>query len=89
MAKPVLGRSAADTETSPDVSFSIENSDVIQVALLESCALLAAASTPHMLLVEVETTVDDQVGADKDGTVTFPGAWGWSRSVRLSPCHHL
>ena len=89
MAKPVLGRSTTDTETSPDVSFSIENSDIIQVALLESCTLLAAASTPHMLLVEVETTVDDQVGADENGTVTFPRAGCGSRGIRLRPGHHL
>ena len=89
MAKPVLGRSTADTKTSPDVSFSIENSDVIQVALLESCALFTAASSPHMLLVEVETTVDDQVGADENGTVTFPRARCGARGIRLRPGHHL
>ena len=61
MAEPVLGRSTTDTETSPDVSFSIENSDVIEVAFLKGCALLAATSTPHVLLVEVETTMNDQV----------------------------
>ena len=89
MAKPVLGRSTTDTETSPDVSFSIENSDVIQVALLKSCALLAAASSPHMLLVEVETTMDDQVGADENGTVTFPRTRCGARGIRLRPGHHL
>ena len=89
MAEPVLGRSSADTKTSPDVSFSIENSDIIEVAFLKGSALLAAASTPHVLLVEVETTMNDQVGADEDGTVTFPRAGCGTRGIRLRPGHHL
>ena len=89
MAEPVLRRSTADTKTGPDESFSIENSDVIQITLLEGCSLLAAASTSHMLLVEVEASVDDQVGSDKNGTVTFPWARCGTRGIRLRPGHHL
>ena len=42
-----------------------------------------------MFLVEVETTMNDQVGADKDGTVTFPRAGCRTRGIRLRPGHHL
>ena len=42
-----------------------------------------------MFLVEVETTMNDQVGADKDGTVTFPRAGCGTRGIRLRPGHHL
>ena len=89
MAKPVLGRSTADTETSPDEGLSIENSDIIQVALLEGSSLLATASTPHVLLVEEEATVDDQVGADEDRAVTFPWAGRGAGGIGLRPGHHL
>ena len=42
-----------------------------------------------MLLIEEEATMDDQVGADEDGTVTFPWAGRGTRGIRLRPGHHL
>ena len=42
-----------------------------------------------MLLIEVEAAVDDQVGADQDGAVALSWRWCGSRSIRLSPGHHL
>ena len=89
MTKSVLRWSTADSETSPDESFSVENSDVVEIAFLESCTLFTTTGALHVLLIEVETTVDDQVGADQDGAVALSGAWSRAGSIRLPPCHHL
>ena len=89
VTESVLGRRARDSETSPDVSLSVEDTDVVEIAFLESSALVVATSALHTFIVEPETTVDDEVRADQNGAVTLTGRRSGTRSVRLAPCHHL
>lgn len=65
MVESVLRRRARDTETRPDKGFGVKDSDVVQVALLEG----SADSTNvllHVLIVEVEATMNDKVSSDQD-----------------------
>ena len=73
VAETMLGWGATHTESRPDVRLSVEHSDVVQIALLEGSALFATTGTLHVLLIEPESAVDDQVGANQDSTVALTG----------------
>ena len=89
VTEAVLRRSAADSESRPDERLCIEHSDIVQVAFLQCGSLFATASATHVFLIEPESSMNDQVGADKDGTVTLAWARSRTRCVRFVPSHHL
>ena len=78
MTESVLGWRPTHSESCPDERLSVKHSNVVKIALLERCALLATTRAFHVLLIEVEASVNDQVRSDKDGAVTLP--WRWSRT---------
>ena len=61
MTETVLRGRATHSESRPDECFCVKDSDIVKVALLESRALFTTSSTLHVLFVEVETSVNDQV----------------------------
>ena len=61
MAKSMLRWSPTDPKPSPNECLSIEHPNVIQIALLQGSTLLAPTRSLHMLLIEVETPMDDQI----------------------------
>ena len=61
MAKSMLRWSPTDSEPGPYECLSVEHPDVIQIALLQGGTLLAPTRSLHMLLIEVETPMDDQI----------------------------
>lgn len=81
MSKSVLGRGSTHSEPSPNVRLRVQHSDIVQVALLESGTLVVTAGTLHLLLIEPEATVDDEVGANQDGAMSLSGAG--SRTCRM------
>ena len=85
----MLRRCTTDSEASPDERLRVENSDIVEIALLQRSTLLARTSSLHVLLIEPETTMDDEVRANQNGTVALAWARRWTRSVRLVPGHHL
>ena len=80
---------ATDSESRPDVGLGVKNPDVVQVAFLEGSSLVLSSSLEHVLLVEPETSVHDEVRTNQNGAVAFPRARSRTASLWLGPGHNL
>ena len=86
MVKPVLGRAPTNSQAGPNEGLCVEDSDIVEIALLEG-----AADTAHVclnvIIVKGEATMNHQVGANQDRAMTLSWAGSWARAVRLGPGH--
>jgi len=73
VTESVLWWRSTDPESGPNVGLSVQNSNVIQIALLES-GTLTFTSFFHLVFIVIETTMDYQVSSDQDGAMTLSGA---------------
>jgi hypothetical protein len=88
MIESSLWRLSAHSESRPNVGFSVENSDVIKVAVLKSLALVLS-SLFEFLLAEVKSSLNHQVSSNENRAMAFSLAWSRSSAVRLRPSHDL
>lgn len=89
VTEAMFRRSSTDTQSGPNVGFSVENSNVVEVAFLQCCALMLKPSFRHCFFIVMETTVDHKVSADENCTMAFTRAWTGARSIRFRPSHDL
>ena len=61
VTKPMLRWSSTHSQTGPDEGISVQHTNVIQVAFLESCTLVLSASFLHLLSIEPEATMYNQI----------------------------
>lgn len=80
---------ATDSQAGPDVALSVQDSDIVQVALLQSSTLMQATSFLHLFFVKPEATVHDQVRPNQNGAVTLSWRWRRPSAVLLRPGHNL
>jgi len=75
--KPVFRRSAAHSQSRPHKRFGIENSDVVEVSLLESSPNLVLGFL-NFVSFELEASVNYKVGPDENRSVAFSRTRRWS-----------
>jgi len=88
VSESMLWWSSADSQTRPLVVLSVQNPNVIQVALSKSSALILS-SLLHIFFVIPEASVDHQICSDQDSAMAFPRAGSRARAFRLGPSHNL
>ena len=80
---------ATDSEARPDVSLSIEHTNVVQIAFLEGRTLCLTAGFTHIFIIEPEAAMYDQVSSDQDGTVPLARTRRGAGRLRFGPSHDL
>ena len=79
VVEPVLRWGPTDPQAAPYKSLSVENSDIVQISLLQLTANFILGFL-DVFNFEVEATMDDQVCPNQDGAMPLSGAWRRPRS---------
>lgn len=88
MAVSCFWRQTRDSESWPNVSVGIQNTNVVQVTIFDNIALVQTASFQFCFL-QFETTVYNQVITDQNGCMAL--SWCWCRTTAFwaLPCHNF
>ena len=87
VAETVLWRCATDSQAGPDISLGVEHTDIVEVAFLKGAALSLATSFLHVIVIEPEATMHDEVGSDQDGAVALARTGRGASRLGLGPSH--
>ena len=78
------------SNSSPFVFLSVQDTDVIEIAVLQLSALFEVTWLLSLIiLLKAEPSLDDHVGSYLQSSVSLSSGWNWTLTLRLGPCHHL
>lgn len=88
MAISCFWRQATDSQSRPDIGIGVQDTDVVEVAVLNVAALVEP-TVLELRLSELKPTVYDEVVADQDGGMSLSGSWSGATALWALPGHDL